>query len=46
MNIAQERFGYTLIAEAVIEGLFAVGEILLDVIASVAESKESKEENE
>lgn len=46
MNVAQKRFGYTFISEAIIEGLFAVGELLIDVLASVVESKEEKEENE
>lgn len=44
MNVAQERVGYTLIAEAVIEGLLVLGEFLLEVVVSVAESKSEKEE--
>lgn len=43
MNMAQERIGYTLI-EGLIEGLFGLLEVGLDILAGVLESKSDDEE--
>ena len=46
MNIAQERLGYTLISELVVEGVGLLLEVGLDILCEVFSSEEEKKENE